>query len=417
MTGPPPIYPRAVIPYRAWGGSYFPAWHTSPLAEVDIARFAAEGMALIMGKRGIPLQRLDYLITGSTIPWLYKFWGSPYLSHLFNRRLPGFHLEQACATGLQTIIKACAQVQSGSHQAVGVLTFDRTSNSPAGVFPNQGTYRRTEVLSDVWDNFGYDPSTGSSGFNPNRGETSMLACAGRAARKYKLDRKEVSEIAYYRYEQYYNAHHHQFHHRYLFPMRIMDQRGQLLGEINEDLGIRHYKSSEEIYHERELDTCVSAGTQTHASDGMFCMVVTTEENLAQFSPRPDIVIQLLGSEEVRAEAGLMPEAPVIAVQNLLQRTGVKMEEIKAVYDHNPFAVNDAIFAHQLSYDWKKMNESGCPLVYGHPQGPTLMRVVVEALETTVDRGGGYALVFGCAAGDVGIAALFSVKELRKGGEI
>jgi hypothetical protein len=37
-------------------------------------------------------------------------------------------------------------------------------------------------------------------------------------------------------------------------------------------------------------------------------------------------------------------------------------------------------------------------------------VLIEALEETVDLGGGYALVFGCAAGDVGIAALFEVRE-------
>ncbi|GBE30858.1 3-ketoacyl-CoA thiolase [bacterium BMS3Bbin04] len=86
----------------------------------------------------------------------------------------------------------------------------------------------------------------------------------------------------------------------------------------------------------------------------------------------------------------------------------------AVYDHNPFAVNDAVFSKMLNHDWEDMNNTGCPLVYGHPQGPTLVRVVVEALELTVTRGGGYALVFGCAAGDVGIAAIFRVTDSKGG---
>jgi acetyl-CoA acetyltransferase len=49
-------------------------------------------------------------------------------------------------------------------------------------------------------------------------------------------------------------------------------------------------------------------------------------------------------------------------------------------------------------------------VWGHPQGPTLTRIVIEALEETVSLGGGYTLVFGCAAGDVGIASIFKVTE-------
>lgn len=414
MKQVPSIYPNAYIPYGTWGGSWFPAWHTSALAEVDIARFAAEAMAYVMGKRKVPLSELDYLISGSTVPWLYKFWSSPYLSHSFGQRLPGFHLEQACATGLQVIAKAAAQVQGGSHNVVGVLTFDKTSNSPAGVFPNQGTYRRTEVISDIWDNFGYDPASGQSGFSQAKGETSMIACAGRASRKYKLDFNEVAELSYYRYQQYYEAKKSGVLNKFLFPMDILDLRGQKLGRVDDDYGVRKYNSSDQLKGERQLDSCVAAGGQTHASDGMFTLLVTTQEKARELSSQPEIIIQLIATNEYRAQAGYMPESPAFAVQQLLGRTGLTMDDMAAVYDHNPFAVNDLIFAKVLSCDWKRMNDTGCPMIYGHPQGPTLVRVTVEALERTVAAGGGYALVFGCAAGDVGIAAIFKVTDNRGG---
>ena len=408
----PPIYEKAFIPYGAWGGSWFPAWHTSPLAEVDIARFAAEAMPYVLGKRNIPIDMLDYLVSGSTIPWLYKFWNSPYLSHSFGKRLPGFHLEQACATGLQLIIKASAHIQSGSHSVVGILAFDKTSNSPAGVFPNQGTYRRTEVISDIWDNFGYDPATGQSGFNQAKGETSMIACAGRAARHYKLDRNEVLELSYFRYQQYYEAKKSGFLNKFLFPMDILDVRGNKLGTVDDDFGVRQYSSLDQFKAERELDTCVTAGGQTHASDGMFTMIVTTKEKSRELSLQPEINIQLTASAEYRTGAGFMPDSPTYAVKQLLERTGLTMDDMAAVCNHNPFAVNDAIFAKVHNYDWRKMNATGCPMIYGHPQGPTLVRASVEALEKTVELGGGYALVFGCAAGDVGIAAIFKVTDIK-----
>ena len=408
-------YPKAFLPYGTWGGSWFPAWHTSALAEVDIARFAAEAMPLILGKSQVPLSQLDYLVSGSTVPWLYKFWGSPYLSHSLGYRLPGFHLEQACATGLQVVVKAAAQVQSGSHSVVGVLTFDKTSNSPAGVFPNQGTYRRTEVISDIWDNFAYDPATGQSGFRQATGETSMIACAGRTARKYKIDCNEVFELAFYRYQQYYEAKKSGVLSKFLFPMTILDVRGQKLGVVDDDFGVRRYISFDQMKAERQLDTCVTAGGQTHASDGVCALLVTSEAKARELSPRPEIRIQLVASAEYRTQAGFMPDSPAFAVQDLLQRTGLTMDDMAAVYNHNPFAVNDAVFAKLLKYDWRKMNDTGCPMIYGHPQGPTLTRVLIEALERTVSKGGGYALIFGCAAGDVGIAAIFKVTE-SKGGQ-
>ena len=414
MSKATPAYPDAFIPYGAWGGSWFPAWHTSALAEVDIARFAAESMPYILGKRKVSLSQLDYLISGSTIPWLYKFWSSPYLSHCAGHRLPGFHLEQACATGLQVIMKAAAQVQSGSHQAVGILTFDKTSNSPAGVFPNQGTYRRTEVISDIWDNFGYDPSTGQTGFNQATGETSMIACAGRSARKYKIDMSEVAELAFHRYQQYFEAKESGALDKILFPMQILDVRGQPLGIVDDDYGVRKYNSLGQFKAERQLDTCVTAGGQTHASDGMFTMLVTTEEKARELSIEPEISIQLIAANEFRSTPGFMSDAPVFAVKQMLERTGFTMDDMIAVYNHNPFAVGDAIFGQIMDYDWHDMNNTGCPMIYGHPQGPTLTRATVEAFEWAVTKGGGYVLIFGCAAGDVGIAAIFKVTDSRGG---
>ena len=67
-----------------------------------------------------------------------------------------------------------------------------------------------------------------------------------------------------------------------------------------------------------------------------------------------------------------------------------------------------VFEKVTGYDWHNLNKTGCPLVWGHPQGPTLTRVLIEALEEADDLGGGHVLVFGCAAGDVGIAAVLKV---------
>jgi len=399
MTAGISMYRRARIPYGTWGSSFFPAWQTSPLAEVNIGQFAGEAMGRILSLRGVSQRRLEYLVIGSTIPWHWKFWTAPLVASCMGERIPGFHVEQACATGLQAVVVAAAEVEGGANDAVGVLTFDRTSDSPVGVFPERRSYERTQALGDVWDNFGFDPATGQA----------MIATAGLAARKYKIDRREVDEITLCRYEQYFDAKESGFLDRVLVPLEVLNLQGRPMGTIDDDTGVRRV-SVGGLRAMRELDTCVTAGSQTHASDGMACLLVTTPEVSRELSPRPEIEISLVAKTEVRTSPSLMPEAPSLAVAKLLDRTGLKMDDMAVVKNHNPFAVNDAIFSKISGHDWREMNTTGCSLVWGHPQGPTLTRSLIEGLEEAVSLGGGSVLLFGCAAGDVGIAAVFQVSD-------
>jgi len=393
------VFPRARIPYGTWGSSFFPAWQTSALAEVNIGQFAGEAMNRILGLRRIPKSELEYLIIGSTVPWHWKFWNAPLVASCLGQRIAGFHVEQACATGLQAVLLAGAEVQSGANDVVAVLTFDRTSDSPVGVFPERRAYQRTMALSDVWDNFGFDPATGLA----------MITTAGNAARKHGLERKEVEDLAFCRYEQYFEAKESGFLDRVLVPLDVLNVQGRFLGRIDDDLGVRKL-TLDGLRGMRELDTCVTTGTQTHASDGMAALLVTTAEKARDVSPRPEVVIRFVAKAETRTHPALMPEAPTLAVQKLLDRTGFTMADMAVVKSHNPFAINDAIFSKVMHYDWQKFNRTGCSLVWGHPQGPTLTRLLIEGLEEAVDRGGGLVLLFGCAAGDMGIAALFEVTE-------
>ena len=403
MTAEAVLSPRARIPYGTWGSSYFPAWQTSALAEVNIGQFAGEAMNRVLGLRRVRKDALDYLVIGSTIPWHWKFWNAPLVASCLGHRVPGYHVEQACATGLQAALLGAAEVDGGSHEVVGVLTFDRTSDSPVGVFPERRAYRRTEAISDVWDNFGFDPATGRA----------MIATAGMAARKYGIERSQADDITVCRYDQYFRAKESGFLERVLVPLEVLSVQGRVLGRVDDDVGVRQVTAAG-LRAMRELDTAVTAGTQTHASDGMACLLVCSPDRVQELSPRPEIDIRFVAKAEVRTSPSLMPEAPALAVRRLLHRTGLSLDDLAVIKNHNPFAVNDAIFASMFGHDWRRMNTTGCSLVWGHPQGPTLTRSLIEGLEEAVDLGGGHVLVFGCAAGDVGIAAVLRVSDGGRG---
>ncbi len=92
----------------------------------------------------------------------------------------------------------------------------------------------------------------------------------------------------------------------------------------------------------------------------------------------------------------------------LADAGLSIGEIDVIKTHNPFAVNDLWFAREMGVDVDAMNPYGCSLIYGHPQGPTGARGIVELIWALVDRGGGLGLFTGCAAGDTGAALVVRV---------
>jgi acetyl-CoA acetyltransferase len=56
-----------------------------------------------------------------------------------------------------------------------------------------------------------------------------------------------------------------------------------------------------------------------------------------------------------------------------------------------------------------MNNYGSSLIWGHPQGPTGMRGMIELIEELTLLGGGWGLFQGCAAGDTSMAVVLKVE--------
>jgi hypothetical protein len=76
----------------------------------------------------------------------------------------------------------------------------------------------------------------------------------------------------------------------------------------------------------------------------------------------------------------MPEASIPAAQRALAQAGLAIERMHALKTHNPFALNDILFARAMGVDLGRMNNYGCSLVWGHPQGPMGTRAIIELIE-------------------------------------
>jgi acetyl-CoA acetyltransferase len=311
---------------------------------------------------------------------------------------------QACATGVRALLAGVQEVDSGLSQVTLTVTCDRTSNGPHLYYPNPRGPGGTGSHEDwVMDNFGCDPL----------GQHAMIDTAENVAKKHGITTAEQHEVVLLRESQYRAAlaDDSAFLKRFMtLPFEVPDASGRkVLATLTGDEGIST-STAEGLAKLKPVKPggTITFGGQTHPADGNAGMIVAAPERARELSRDPSIRIRLRGFGQARAALAFMPEAPLPAAERALAQAGVGIADIAAIKTHNPFAVNDVLFARKFGVEVQRMNNNGCSLGWGHPPAPMGTRAVIEVIEELVLRGGGLGLFTGCAAGDTAMAVVLEV---------
>ncbi len=394
----------AWIPYGGYWSTPFARWQGA-FAELHSLRFAAWVARRALAKREIQATVLDFGVLGFTVPQQNSFYGLPWImGELGALEVGGPSIMQACATSARSMQTAAQEIAAGMADAALVLTCDRVSNGPNIYYPAPSAPGGTGATENwVLDNFSRDPFAG----------VAMIETAENVARKWDISREEQDDLILARYAQYEDAtaNDNAFQRRYMdLPFDYPDPRfAKVAGQVAGDIGVT-LADEQKI---RALDPVKDGGSvtyagQTHPADGNAGMIVASRSRAAALAPDSGPEIAILGFGLARAEPAFMPAAPVPAAKRALAQAGLSIGQIDVVKSHNPFIVNDIVFARETQFDAMKMNNYGCSLVWGHPQGPTGLRAMIELIEELAMRGGGRGLFQGCAAGDTAMAVILEV---------
>jgi len=392
---------KAFIPYRGYYSTPFCRWQGSMQNENAIVLGAETAKRWLESNSWDP-GMFDYLYLGITISQIHQFYAAPWAAALMGAGdTAAMAISQACTTGTTCIFQAATGIETGLYTNAYVLTTDRTSNGPHTIWPNP-LGPGGEVISENWlmDNFNSDPNVGLR----------MVETAENVARDEGFTKEQCDALALRRYQQYAEAleNARAFQKRYMFPAEIrLSKKKTLL--VEEDEGILP-STAEGLAKLRPLvpGGVHSFGAQTHPADGNAGMIVTTAEKARELSADPAVSIRIISYGYARERKGYMAAAPVPAAKMALADAGLSINDMRVIKTHNPFIVNDLNFARKFDIDATEMNNYGCSMIYGHPQGSTATRLIVEAIEETVMNGGGYMLWTGCAAGDTGAALILKI---------
>lgn len=360
-----------------------------------------------LAEKGWDPGMFDYLILGITISQIHQFYASPWAAAMMGASgIPGVTLGQACTTSTTSIYNAAMGVEVGLYRNCYVLMTDRCSNGPHTIWPNP-MGPGGEVISENWlmDNFNSDPNVGLK----------MIETAENVAKEGGFTKEQCDELTLRRYEQYLDsvANDREFQKRYMFPAEVKVSRKKTK-LVEEDEGVTP-TTKEGLARLKPVipGGVLSFGAQTFPADGNCAVTVTTEEKAQELSADPAVKIRIVSYGFSRTKPGYMAAAPVPASKMALESAGLKMGDIQVIKTHNPFVVNDLYFGQQMGVDpvgkeTPGFNNYGCSMIYGHPQGPTAGRLIIEGIEETVMKGGGYFLWTGCAAGDTGGAMILKI---------
>ena len=393
------------IPYGGYWSTPFSRWQGS-FQNLHAIRFAADISARFLQENNISPKEFDELILGITIPQLSNFYGTPWLAGMIGaEHITGPMIGQACATSAKCVEIAAMSVDTGLHKNVLVVCADRCSNGPHLIYPNpQAPGGTVDKESWVWDNFGNDPFA----------KNAMIETAENVAKEAGITKEQGDKITALRYTQYQDSlkNNREFQSKYMItPIEVTDKSGRkILETVNGDEGI-YPTTLEKLQNLKSVlpNGTVSYGSQTHPADGNCGIIITTQDKATKFSKNKNITIKVLSYGEGRAKKGYMAKAIIPAAHTALKQAGLSISDITAIKTHNPFAVNDIYFCKEMDIDWKDMNNYGSSLIFGHPQGPTGTRLIIELIEELVIKGGGIGLFDGCAAGDTAAAIILEVK--------
>ena len=152
------------------------------------------------------------------------------------------------------------------------------------------------------------------------------------------------------------------------------------------------------------DGTVTAGNASGINDAAAAVVLADAEFAERHGYTP--LGRLVAYSHAGVEPRIMGMGPVPAVRKVLERAGMKLDDIDVFELNEAFAAQALAVIRELGLPPERTNPNGSGVSLGHPIGATGTILAIKALYELRRTGGRYALVTMCIGGGQGIAAIF-----------
>ncbi|WP_343587229.1 acetyl-CoA C-acyltransferase family protein [Pseudomonas viridiflava] len=369
------------------------------LKDLPLADLASAITRAAIERSGVAAEQVGHLVMGTVIPTEPR---DAYLARVaamnagIPKETPAFNVNRLCGSGLQAIVSAAQCLLLGDTDVAVAAGAESMSRGPyllpqarwgARMGDLQGIDYTVGVLQDPFEHF------------------HMGITAENVAAKHGITREMQDELALTSQRRAARAITEGRFASQIVPLELKTRKGSV--QFSTDEHVRGEVTAEQLAGMKTVfkkDGTVTAGNASGINDGAGGLVLASGDAVRRLGLKP--LARLVGYAHAGVEPELMGLGPIPATRKVLEKTGLKVQDLDVIESNEAFAAQACAVARELGFDPEKVNPNGSGISLGHPVGATGAIIATKAIHELQRIQGRYALATMCIGGGQGIAVVF-----------
>ena len=305
---------------------------------------------------------------------------------------PAMNVNRLCGSGVQAIVSCVQSLAMGDADFALAGGAESMSRSPYAI-------QAARWGQKMGDTKALDMMTGA--LTCPFGTGHMGVTAENVAKEHDISRDEQDAFAMESQERAAKAIAEGRFKEQIAPVEISTRKGTIVFDTDEHPKATSLEVLAGLKAVFQKDGSVTAGNASGINDGAGAIILARADAAEKAGLKPRA--RIIGY----AHAGVRPEVmgigPVPAVQNLLKRTGLSVDDFDVIESNEAFAAQALAVSKGLGFDPAKVNPNGGAVALGHPVGATGAIIAIKAMYELERINGKKALVTMCIGGGQGIA--------------
>ncbi|MBA6421037.1 MAG: 3-oxoadipyl-CoA thiolase [Pseudomonas sp.] len=316
--------------------------------------------------------------------------------------VPGTTLNRLCGSGMDAVGSAFRAIRAGEMDLVLAGGVESMSRAPYVMGKAGDAFSRGQHIEDT--------TIGWRFINPlmkkQYGVDSMPETAENVAEQFNISRADQDQFALASQQKAARAQQAGIFAEEIAPVSIPRRKQEpQVFDTDEHLRSTTLEKLAALPAPFRTGGSVTAGNASGVNDGAAAMLVASAAAVKRHGLKP--MARILGMATAGVEPKIMGIGPVPAVRKLLEKQGIRIEDVDVIELNEAFAAQGLAVLRELviADDDPRVNSNGGAIALGHPLGMSGARLLLTAAHQLQRTGGRYALCTMCIGVGQGIATL------------
>jgi acetyl-CoA C-acetyltransferase len=321
--------------------------------------------------------------------------------------VPGLQIDRRCGSGLQAVLYAAMQVQTGGSDLI--IAGGTESMSNVAFYSTDMRWEPKGASVTLHDGLVRARLTAGGKDHPVPG--GMLETAENLRRAYAISRADQDRLAVTSHRRAVAAQESGVFAEEIIPVPVRSRRGEALVDRDEhpraDTSFETLAGLRPILGKDDPGATVTAGNSSGQNDAAAVCIVTHPARAERLGLRPLVRLVSWGLSGVRPDT--MGIGPVSATAMAMNRAGLRLEDMDLIELNEAFAVQVLACTREWGFgeaDFERVNVHGSGISLGHPVGATGARILATLTREMQRREVRFGLETMCIGGGQGLAAVF-----------